>query len=125
MFLYETHLHTSPVSKCGNATAAESLAFYKELGYDGVFITNHFLDGNLNYDRSAPYDLVVANIVSDIILRLLPDLGAVMAVGGRAILSGSIGERVAEIKAAVAAHGFTLLSEREERDWYGLLIQKN
>ena len=76
-------------------------------------------------DRTAPYDLVVANIVSDIILRLLPDLGAVMAEGGRAILSGIIGERVAQIREAVAAHGFTLLTEREERDWYGLLIQKN
>ncbi len=80
------------------------------------------LDG---VDRSAPYDLVVANIVSDIILRLLPDLGAVMKEGGRAILSGIIGERVAEIKTALAEHGFTLIKEREERDWYGLLIQKN
>ena len=55
MYLYETHLHTAPVSKCGKATVAESLAIYKELGYDGVFITNHFLDGNLNYDKAAPY----------------------------------------------------------------------
>ena len=80
------------------------------------------LDG---VDRTAPYDLVVANIVSDIILRLLPDLGDVMKTGGRAILSGIIGERVAEIKTAVAEYGFSLVKEREERDWYGLLIQKN
>ena len=24
--------------------------FYKKMGYDGVFITNHFLDGNVNID---------------------------------------------------------------------------
>ncbi|MBQ6703033.1 MAG: histidinol phosphatase [Clostridia bacterium] len=55
MFLYETHLHTSPVSKCARATVEESLKFYKKLGYDGVFITNHFLDGNINYDKKRPY----------------------------------------------------------------------
>ena len=70
------------------------------------------------------FDFVVANIVSDIILRLLPDLGGVMAKNGRAILSGIIGERVEEIRAAVAANGFTVLRESEERDWYAILIQK-
>lgn len=55
MFRYETHLHTSPVSRCAKATVRESLEFYKALGYDGVFITNHFIDGNINVDRSLPY----------------------------------------------------------------------
>jgi histidinol phosphatase-like PHP family hydrolase len=54
-YLYETHLHTSPVSKCARADVRETLAFYKSLGYEGVFITNHFLDGNINIDRSLPY----------------------------------------------------------------------
>lgn len=48
MFKYETHCHTSPVSKCGKASAEDTIGFYKQLGYDGVFITNHFLDGNIN-----------------------------------------------------------------------------
>ena len=56
MYKYETHLHTSPVSKCARATVEESLRFYKALGYDGVFITNHFLDGNINIDRNEPYE---------------------------------------------------------------------
>ena len=55
MYKYETHLHTSPVSKCARATVRESLEFYKNIGYDGVFITNHFIDGNINVDRSLPY----------------------------------------------------------------------
>ena len=69
------------------------------------------------------FDFVVANIVSNIILRLLPDLSSVMTKGGRAILSGIIGERVEEIKEAAKAYGFTLLREKEDRDWYALLIQ--
>ena len=65
MFLYETHLHTSPVSKCAKASVEEMLQFYKTLGYDGVFITNHFLDGNLNYDKAAPYEEKVHFYFSD------------------------------------------------------------
>lgn len=42
MYRYETHLHTAPVSGCARATAEESVDFYHSIGYDGVFITNHF-----------------------------------------------------------------------------------
>lgn len=56
MYKYETHLHSAPVSKCASAKIEDNLRYYKELGYDGVFITNHFLDGSLNIDRNAPYE---------------------------------------------------------------------
>ena len=56
MYRYETHLHTYPVSKCARATVRETLEFYKSEGYDGVFITNHFLDGNINIDKDLPYE---------------------------------------------------------------------
>lgn len=92
-------------------------------GADNVFCgIADLLDG---VDTSEPYDFVVANIVADIILRLLPSLGSVMKTGARAILSGIIGERAPEIRAVLGAHGFTLVREAEERDWYALLIQKN
>lgn len=54
-YRYETHLHTAPVSRCADASVADTLQFYRELGYAGVFITNHFLDGNVNIDAGAPY----------------------------------------------------------------------
>ena len=55
-YFYETHLHTYPVSACAKAGVRESLEFYKSEGYRGVFITNHFLDGNINIDKSLPYE---------------------------------------------------------------------
>lgn len=55
MYKYETHLHTSPVSKCARGGVKENLEYYKSLGYDGVFITNHFLDGNINIEKEVPY----------------------------------------------------------------------
>ena len=50
MYLYETHCHTAPVSKCSKASAEDTVRFYKKMGYDGLFITNHFLDGNINLE---------------------------------------------------------------------------
>lgn len=55
MYRYETHLHTSPVSACARATVRQSVEFYKSMGYDGLFITNHFIDGNISIDSSKPY----------------------------------------------------------------------
>jgi predicted metal-dependent phosphoesterase TrpH len=48
MFRYETHCHTAPVSHCAKASAEDTVRFYRRAGYDGIFITNHFLDGNIN-----------------------------------------------------------------------------
>ena len=57
MFKYETHLHTSPVSACASVTVRETLEFYKSISYDGIFITNHFIDGNISFDhRDLPYE---------------------------------------------------------------------
>lgn len=44
-----------PVSRCGAVSVRDNLEFYKRIGYQGVFITNHFIDGNINIDKSLPY----------------------------------------------------------------------
>ena len=57
MYKYETHCHTAPVSACARATVEETVRFYKAFGYDGIFLTNHFLDGNICHAvRQQPYD---------------------------------------------------------------------
>lgn len=45
-FYYETHLHTLEGSACGNTPAKEYVKVYKELGYDGIIVTDHFFNGN-------------------------------------------------------------------------------
>ena len=56
IFRYETHCHTAPVSRCAKASPAETARFYRDIGYDGIFLTNHFLDGNIDPDiRLLPY----------------------------------------------------------------------
>ena len=83
MFKYETHLHTFPVSKCANATVDETLEYYKKLGYDGVFITNHFLDGNINIDEKMSYEECIEFYFSDYErgLQLAKNLGIKVFLG--------------------------------------------
>ena len=46
MYKYETHLHTAETSDCASASGAEQARRYKELGYDGLIVTDHFYNGN-------------------------------------------------------------------------------
>ena len=40
-YLFDTHIHTSESSECGQVAAADVVARYKTLGYDGIVITDH------------------------------------------------------------------------------------
>lgn len=55
-YKYETHMHTSEGSACGNNTGAEMARAYKEAGYDGIIITDHAWYGNTAVDRSLPWE---------------------------------------------------------------------
>lgn len=54
-YKYEIHMHTKQGSKCGKTPAAEYVSVFKELGYDGIIITDHFFYGNTAVDRSLPW----------------------------------------------------------------------
>ena len=69
------------------------------------------------------YDFCVANIVADIIIRMLPDVKRYLKEGAPLILSGIIGERAAEVREAVIAQGFTVEKEISENDWIGMLVR--
>lgn len=60
MYLYETHLHTSQASACSSATGAQMARAHKEAGYTGVFITDHFFNGNTCVPREKPWKERVA-----------------------------------------------------------------
>ena len=52
-FKYDLHVHTKESSACAHNTGKEMAQFYKSLGYDGICITDHFLNGN----TTVPKDL--------------------------------------------------------------------
>lgn len=43
-YKYELHSHTAETSQCAKITAEELVKKYKELGYSGIVITNHYSD---------------------------------------------------------------------------------
>lgn len=55
-YLYETHLHTKEASACGNHTAEEMVYAYKEAGYTGIMVTDHFFRGNCAIARELPWE---------------------------------------------------------------------
>ena len=56
LYLYETHMHTCQASGCGVSTGKEHARYYKEMGYTGIIITDHFFGGNTCVDRSLPWE---------------------------------------------------------------------
>ena len=43
MYKYEMHCHTNPASLCSQVAPCELVAAYKQKGYSGVVITNHYM----------------------------------------------------------------------------------
>ena len=56
MFRYETHLHTSITSACSHFTPEEIVQKYVRLGYAGIFVTDHFLNGNTTVPRDIEWE---------------------------------------------------------------------
>ncbi len=54
-FRYETHMHTCQASACASATGAEMARVHKNAGYDGIFVTDHFFNGNTCVPRNLPW----------------------------------------------------------------------
>jgi len=55
-YLYETHMHTSEVSACSGSTAAEQVHAYKQNGYAGIIITDHFVNGYSTVPKEASWE---------------------------------------------------------------------
>lgn len=56
MYRYETHCHTKYTSACSRLDASTLVRMYRENGYDGVVVTDHFLNGNTTVDRSQSWE---------------------------------------------------------------------
>ncbi|MBE6595283.1 MAG: 50S ribosomal protein L11 methyltransferase [Ruminococcaceae bacterium] len=71
------------------------------------------------------YDLICANIVADIIIRMAPDVGAYMKDDAVLLASGIISERADEVTDALEQNGLTVARKLEDNGWCALVVQKN
>ena len=76
-----------------------------------------YLCGDLTDKVSGKYQIVCANIVADVVIRLIPDVGSFMDDGAVLLVSGIIEPRREEVVEALAQHGYQVIDSREEKGW--------
>ncbi len=71
------------------------------------------------------YDLICANIVADIIIRMNPDVGRYLKDDGVILASGIITERADDVIASFEANGFRIVEKVVDNGWCALAVKKN
>lgn len=79
---------------------------------------------NLLEDVTVEADVVVANILSNIILQLIPDALRVLKSGGYFISSGIIAEQKEEVLHALKNEGFKIQQINQMNDWLAIIARK-
>lgn len=72
----------------------------------------------------APFDAIVANVLSSVLKPLLPAFYEAARPGGFVILGGILQTESNEMIEACEAAGFTVLSEDLEDEWCGILLRR-
>ncbi|ARK29314.1 50S ribosomal protein L11 methyltransferase [Halalkalibacter krulwichiae] len=79
---------------------------------------------NLLEDVDGQYDIVVANILAEVIVRFVQDAAAVLKPNGLYITSGIIKRKKQEVKDALLAGGFNIEEVIEMDDWVAIIARK-
>lgn len=75
-------------------------------------------------DRSGgAYDVICANIVADIIIRMTPDVASLMNGNSVILASGIIVERSEDVVSCFEEHGFEIIERIEENGWCALAVK--
>ena len=83
-----------------------------------VYAGDILSDASLRRLLGGGYDLVLANIVSDVIIPLSALVGAFLAPDGVFIASGVIDGREDEVAAAIRANAFSIAEHVHEEEWH-------
>jgi len=84
-----------------------------------------FIVGDLADKVSGKYNIVCANIVADVIIRLLPDVGEFMTDDGILIVSGIIDIRKDDVLKAVTEYGFHIEADAYRENWCAFVLKKD
>ena len=95
--------------------AKENVAFNKVA--DTVEITQ----GDLLTGVYGKANVIIANIIADIIIKMLADVKTRLAPNGMFIASGIIAERLSDVTAALLEQGFVIDKVTEEGGWVAIM----
>ena len=68
-------------------------------------------------------DLIIANIIADIIVRLFGEVKGSLVAGGTMLLSGIIEDRLPDVVEAAAQHGFAVEKIEQEKGWAAVIVK--
>ena len=71
-----------------------------------------------------PYDLICANIVADIIIRMAPDVGRYMKEDAVLLASGIITERAEEVILELEKNKLQVVRRLDDNGWCALVVKK-
>ena len=74
--------------------------------------------------KGGAYDVICANIVADIIIRMTPDVGELMNENSVILASGIICERADDVISCFDQNGFAVVDKAEENGWCALVVKK-
>ncbi|MCD8511969.1 MAG: 50S ribosomal protein L11 methyltransferase [Bacillus sp. (in: Bacteria)] len=80
--------------------------------------------GNLLDGIGSSPDLIVANILADVIVKMTNDAFNIIRPGGKLITSGIIQGKRADVKIAMHDSGFEIIEIVEMEDWLAIIGQK-
>lgn len=90
--------------------------------YNNIKLNNIFL-GSADSLSNFQYDLVIANIETDILIEILPDLKKILKENGDLILSGILAEKESFMNEAIKQNNLTILNRKQKNDWISLLLR--
>lgn len=94
----------------------------RENGVAGcVHVRHHDVDAGF-LASGVSFDVVSANILSSVLLPLLPGFRAVLGVGGALVVSGILAAESPAFRVAAESAGFGLVAVDEEEDWWSALF---
>ncbi len=84
-----------------------------------------FIVGNLADKISGKFNVVCANIVADVIIKLFDNVADFMEDDAVLIISGIIDLRKDDVLSSAAAHGFSVVEENYKENWCAFTLKKN
>lgn len=91
---------------------------------NGVSDKTEFLVGDLADKISGKYDIVCANIVADVVIRLFDNVADFMKDDGILIVSGIIDMRAPEVEKSALEHGFKISESLMREEWHAYVLTK-
>ena len=84
----------------------------------------HVSANDLLKDVTVEADIIVANILADIILLMIPDAWRLLKQTGKLIVSGIIADKKNLVIEAMEAQGFIVEEILQQKDWFAIILGK-